>query len=89
MASLTPNAYCVRFRTKEYFKKHDYIRGLKILEMYPHIDGQMIIIDSHHLYSYSFWDNGKMLFDVLDYMVDMNTKISIEYGREHYSTLFI
>jgi len=89
MAELTANAHCCRFQTREFLEKHEYINGLDVIKLYPWVENQMIILDSYDLYSYGLWVDGKIVIDVMDYMIQPHTRLIIEKAREKHSMLFI
>ena len=89
MGNLSANAYVVRFRSKDYFTRHGYDKGLKILEDYPGINDQYVIVDGYDLHGFGLVIDGVIVCDVMDYMVDMKTKISIEEAKVTMSSLFI
>ena len=86
---LSVNAFVARFRSKEYFEEHGYSKGLEVLGKYPGINGQMVIIDSYDLYSYGLYQDGKIVCDIMDYMTQQGTSMTIEKAKITMSSLFI
>ncbi len=87
--TLSSNAFCVKFRDKDYFLRSGQLLGLDLIRSYPRIEGAYVLIDSFDMGMYGLVDNGRLVENIFDYMLDMDTKISIEEARKKHSMLFI
>ena len=80
--------FVIRIKTKDTFKKEGSHQGLRILEVYPFIEGHYVVVRSPSINTFYMEVKGKRE-QWYDFYGDSSTKMSLKEGRKKHPYLFI